>query len=623
MERVSLSNKGKGPKEEFADLVFSWSLEDINNEDLYKNRPFDIKIYLIFLTANTGRTDDFAVVACAYLKYYVGACLYLLITYLVSRLFQKYSIKAPTLLVEKIPLSFKSEDNYLGSYVFPFLEETRAKLASSMELLYKAPFAEVISFNECKLRGKLLYDVKVDYWRNRTLPGDIFVISDMKLETISDLQRAGRTWTFASFTTITEDENEDDSITTHFRIKASEDIEVKDGMWKSMFVVFLINITSSERIWNTLHMSINTKIIKKILCADSVFSYVLSHVEETCDRCYEHNNSQLAERFSTRLLSKLNESQTEAIMDSLQKMGCSHKTSVKLIWGPPGTGKTMTVSTMLFSLLRLNHRILTCAPTNVAIKEVASPVLKMVKESFKADSARDSLFCSLGDILLFGNEDQLKIGSDIEEIYLEYHVKRLVECLGPLTGWKHCLNSMIDFLEDCVSHYHIFVENELFKTKKLCEEGEPTEVEFKSFLGFARDRFKSTASPLRRCLFKFYTNLPKRYILEHNFQNMVSLINLLNSLEMLLFQANMVSEELEELLSHQETVEDTSEALVETSLLLLCMRQSKCLCVLRTLRLSLEELNLPSVLNRDSIMEFCFQTASLIFCTTSISYKLH
>ncbi|XP_059668939.1 uncharacterized protein LOC132314035 [Cornus florida] len=452
MERVSLSNKGKGPKEELADLVFSWSLEDINNEDLYKNQ------------------------------------------------------------VEKIPLSFQSEDNYLGSYVFPLLEETRAELASSMEILYRAPFAEVISFNECKLHGKLLYDVK--------------------------------------------------------------------------------------------------------------FSYVLSHVEETCDCCYGHNNSQLAERFSTRLLSKLNESQTEAIMDSLHKMECRHKTSVKLIWGPSGTGKTMTVSMMLFSLLKLNHRILTCAPTNVAIKEVASRVLKMVKESFKADSARDSLFCSLGDILLFGNEDQLKIGSEIEEIYLEYLVKRLVECLGPLTGWKHCLNSMIDFLEDCVSHYQIFVENELFMAKELCEEGEPTEVEFKSFLEFARDRFKSTALPLRRCLFKFCTNLPKRYILEHNFQNMVSLINLLDSLEML-FQENVVSEELEELLSRQETVEDTSEALVDTSLLLLCMRRSKCLSVLRTLRLSLEKLNLPSVMNIDSIMEFCFQRASLIFCTASISYMLH
>ncbi|XP_059624937.1 uncharacterized protein LOC132268175 [Cornus florida] len=562
MERVSLSNKRKGPKEELTDLVFSWSLEDINNEDLYKNQ------------------------------------------------------------VEKIPVSFQSEENYLGSYVFPLLEETRAELASSMEILYRAPFAEVISFTEFKVRGKLLYDVKVDYWRNRfndrakepyrTLPGDIFVISDVKPVTISDLQRVGRTWTFASVTNITEDENEDDSTTTHFRIKASKDIEV--GMWKSMFVVFLMNITTSKRIWNTLHMFTNMKIIKNILGTESV-------VEENCDRCsLNNNNSQLSEIFSTRLLSKLNESQTEAIMASLQKMECIHKTSVKLIWGPPGTGKTMTVSVMLFSLLRLNHRILTCAPTNVAIKEVASRVLKMVKESFEAESERDSLFCSLGDILLFGNDGRLKIGSDIEEIYLEYRVKRLVECLGPLTGWKHCLNSMIDFLEDCVSHYHIFVENELIKTKELHEEGEPTEVEFKSFLEFARDRFKSTASPLRRCLFIFCTHLPKHYILEHNFQNMVSLINVLDSLEMLFFQENVVSEELEELLSRQETVEDTSESFVDTSLLL-CIRRSKCL--LRTLRLSLEELNLPSVMNRDSVMEFCFRTASLIFCTASSSYKLH
>ncbi|XP_059650771.1 uncharacterized protein LOC132296602 [Cornus florida] len=529
------------------------------------------------------------------------------------------------LAVEKIPVSFLSEENYLGSYVFPLLEETRAELASSMEILDTAPFAV---FKECKIYGELLYDVKVDYWRNtfndrakepyRTLPGDIFVISDVKPETISDLQRSGRTWTFASVTYITENENEDDSTITQFRIKASKDIEVKDGMQKSMFVVFLRNITRSKRIWNMLHKLTNMKIIKKILCTDSM-------VEETCDRCSGHNNSQLAERFSMRLLSKLNEPHTEAILASLHKMECNHKTYVKLIWGPPGTGKTMTVSVMLFSLLSLNcHRILTCAPTSVAIKEVASRVLKMVKESFEAESRGDYLFCPLGDILLLGNEDRLKIGgSDIKDIYLDYRVKRLEECLGICEeGWKHCLDSMIDFLENCVSQYHIFVENELIKAKELCKEGEPTEVELKSFLEFARDRFKSTASPLRSCLFIICTHLPKHYIPEHNFQNIVSVFNLLDSLEKL-FQENVDSEELEEILSRQETVEDTSESLVDPSLLLLSRKQSKCLSVLRTLQLSLEELNLPSVTIRDSIMEFCFQRASLIFCTTSSSYKLH
>ena len=100
--------------------------------------------------------------------------------------------------MDKIPESFLSVKDYFGAFVFPLLEETRAELASCMDVIHGAPFAEVISLNESKPHGASLYDVKVDYWKNKfsdrgkepykTLPGDIFIISDAKPETVSDLQ---------------------------------------------------------------------------------------------------------------------------------------------------------------------------------------------------------------------------------------------------------------------------------------------------------------------------------------------------------------------------------------------------------------------------------------------------
>ncbi|EOY01172.1 P-loop containing nucleoside triphosphate hydrolases superfamily protein [Theobroma cacao] len=93
----------------FIDAVFSWSLEDIFNDNLYKDQ------------------------------------------------------------VEKIPVSFQSTEHYLGSYVLPLLEETRAAIRSAMESIARAPYAEVTYLNEAKPHGTLSFDVNVDYWRNRTV----------------------------------------------------------------------------------------------------------------------------------------------------------------------------------------------------------------------------------------------------------------------------------------------------------------------------------------------------------------------------------------------------------------------------------------------------------------------
>ena len=167
--------------------------------------------------------------------------------------------------MERIPESFESVKHCLGSYVYPLLEETRAQIHSSMEIIWRAPFVEVSSFEESKPYGTKVYEVKVDSWTNRfrergkepykTLPGDLFILADPKPETVSDLQRAGRSWAFVSVTKITEDDNEDDFNCTFFKVKASKEFELNNGMQTSLFVVFLGNLTTNRRIWKALHMS--------------------------------------------------------------------------------------------------------------------------------------------------------------------------------------------------------------------------------------------------------------------------------------------------------------------------------------------------------------------------------
>ncbi|GKF93835.1 hypothetical protein Tco_0283535, partial [Tanacetum coccineum] len=110
---------------------------------------------------------------------------------------------------------------------------------------------------------------------------------------------------------------------------------------------------------------------------------------------------------------------------------------------------------------------LVCAPTDVAIIQLASRMLRLVRESCKITTASGDYFDPVGDVVLFGTNERLNVSTDIEEIFLEHRVKRLVEFLGPVTGWKHCIRSMVDLLENCVSKYHMFEKILKIKNKEM------------------------------------------------------------------------------------------------------------------------------------------------------------
>ncbi|KAL8483069.1 hypothetical protein ACS0TY_025932 [Phlomoides rotata] len=527
--------------------------------------------------------------------------------------------------VKKIPESFESVDQYLASYVFPLLEETRFELASALETVYNAPYAEVTYFRELRHeRGS--YSVKVERWENRTsdrgkdpyrtLPGDFVLLSVLRPENVSDLMCAGWSYTFANVTTIYEDEHEsgDNSTLCGFKLKTADGIDFENVKCESLYVIHLRNITTQKRIWSALRMRRNLGIIEKVLTKND-------KGHEHCEICPYECNTEVDEKFGSTLLSALNESQRGSILATLRKIGCSHQPSVELIWGPPGTGKTSILSALLYILLKMKVRTLVCAPTNIAITELVSQVAVHVRKSFKSDTEKSHMPCPLGDMLVFGNKDNLKVGSDIQEILLDYRVERLLDYLVPSTGWKHCISTMLDFLEDCVSHYQIFVENEKIKSNDL-PDAEVQQCVSQSFLEFARVRFTHVASPVRQCLLTLFTHLPRSFIQEENYQSIVQLISLLGNLEMLLFKDNMTSSELEMIFLQQTVIgPDSLVDTLDTSSLQYI--RSQCRSILRSLQASLSKLGLPLVTAKNSTSEFCLQKASLVFCTISSSFKLH
>ncbi|KAM6546583.1 hypothetical protein CsatB_027319 [Cannabis sativa] len=541
----------------FTDTVFSWSFDDVFNHDLYTNK------------------------------------------------------------VKKIPGSFRSVEDYLESYDNPLFEETRAELHSSMEMMHRAPFAEVISFEEALLNGKKLYQVRVSSWRNvssnggresyKTIPGDIFVLANSKPENVKDLQREGMSWTFLSLV-----DHQGGVNTTQFKVKASKGFkhETMKQQSSSLYVIFLVNVMPQIRIWEALHMSPNLKMINEVLCN--------SGAKIQCDGCSELSNGFWDEKWKeNNLCSELNESQSIAVFSCLHMIDCKNKSSVQLIGGPPGTGKTTTTSTVLVNLLRMNCKTLVCTPTNVAISEVASCLLRLV-----LDAEGNDLFCSLGGILLFGATEKLNINSHIQEMYLDYRVQKLGECFGSF-GWKKWFPSMINLLENSVSQYHSFLQNELTEERG---ESNVTRVEkkgkVKSFLEYMRETFDSTSSELKRYISIICRHTAKSYISEKNFQDMVSLDRSLVTFESSLLQENVESEVLEELFSHPEVTQYESHSYADEIYLFLFQERSECLSLLRDLYNSLNRLDISCFKDKHAIKNFCFERALLILCTVSNSSRL-
>lgn len=326
-------------------------------------------------------------------------------------------------------------------------------------------------------------------------------------------------------------------------------------------------------------------------------------VQECCKLCPPEMKKILEDKI--RLPLSLNKSQLEAIVECIFKSQCDHRSSVEHVWGPPGTGKTRTLTVMLWSLLQLKCRTLMCCPTNVAILEVASRVIKLAKDDC-------SSLCGLGDMLLYGNVDQTAYV--IEEICLNYRVERLFEFLAEGTGWKHCITAMIELLEDCVSKYKNYCDKKNVKdSHKYANDGD-------SFLNFIRDSFIATASSIRNCISTIHTHLPKTFIREYNFEDMVALMTLLDSFQSFLFQTNLVGEELKEAYLFEGNFE--SQPHIDTNILKFLHVRRECVRFLRSLMSALDGLHLPKC-DKDSIEEFCYRMASLIFCTASSSYKLH
>jgi superfamily I DNA and/or RNA helicase len=265
---------------------------------------------------------------------------------------------------------------------------------------------------------------------------------------------------------------------------------------------------------------------------------------------------------------------------------------VKLIWGPPGTGKTKTISATLWALKSLKCRTLMCSPTNISVVGVCTRLLQDLKDLNEyADT--DGLPNSFGDIVLLGNKQKMD-SNNIQEILLDYRVDQLVNCFSSSSGWKNRIVSLISLLEDfgrtgpsCLQDFH--------------------------------KQFGELAIDLKECILNLWIHLPKRCFSPEVVRNILELLDLLKTMCDLLSSEDFTYDYSKRgfyVLSAGESISSKHVSLATKWV----EARFKCLELLKSLKISFD---LPVNVSKSWARNYCMHNATLIFCTVSSSYHIH
>jgi len=378
----------------------------------------------------------------------------------------------------------------------------------------------------------------------------------------------------------------------------------------------------------------------------------------------------------------LNKAQEEGVLSCLAARECSHKNTVKLIWGPPGTGKTKTVGSLLFTLLRRKCRTLTCAPTNVAVLEVTSRFVRLVMDSI------DYHTYGLGDIVLFGNRKRMSIEDrdDLLDIFLDYRVNILARCFAPLSGWKHHLELVIRLLEIPEEQYREYLkceekrdyeidDDDCLKEKdelrviasqqtnegktnisqdpKICKQNEwmkiinrtlresrlsfkeankskydkqekkdflfpENKIERLTFHNFFTKKLNYIRRRMRTFAVDMCTHLPTSFISLRAVKSLFECLDWLKVLFEVLSNNSIIDHEFKDAISI--SIGDHNRGSCSTWQAKLCITRKECLKMLKSLQ---NMFILPDFCDEYSIKNFCLRRSRMLFCTAASSARLH
>ncbi|KAL8046966.1 hypothetical protein ABFX02_08G208000 [Erythranthe guttata] len=489
-------------------------------------------------------------------------------------------------------------------------DEQPALIDLVFSCLHSAPTCEIFDVKKIS-NNNLFYSIVL--WRSRNSDdnprrykpefGDLIALTDVEPNCIDDLSTPGRPYSVA----LVQRMKNQESIT--ISILSSQPIVFeKCIIGKRLFAVHLTNMITNMRIWKSLHPGFggNRNIINSVLSTNP-------SLEEKCTLCSFTETESLRVSKSRENINSfgLDDSQKAAVLNCIALTECRHENRVKLIWGPPGTGKTKMVASLLFALLKMKCRTLTCAPTNVAVVGVTKRLMSCLSGTLEYDTY------GLGDIVLFGNGERMKIDEheELYDVFLENRVSVLAHCFAPLVGWKGCLDQMMSLLEDPqVQYLHYFEQQK--EINKKDEDDEEMENTGKS------ENLKETSK--RDSLKKLVIQNKRDNKKKKSKQNASSREKGKSKCDEVKISMTFDDFFTKKFLVLRKKLFVCTTGLythLPTSYLPLgVVKNMICLKVLKLLRLTF---SVPNFIDDPKIKNFCLTNACVLFCTVSSSVKLY
>lgn len=217
--------------------------------------------------------------------------------------------------------------------------------------------------------------------------------------------------------------------------------ENEDGVDWVMFIFTGAPTIPIERIYNGL-LNYDFPADQRFhheLCECSTTNGLTESSSTTMSELDHYHSNQL-------MLSKLNPSQRDAILTVFSSLLLKIGPRIQIIHGPPGTGKTATLVSLIGTVLSCemeSYKVIACAPTNQATCELARRSLTLTHPS--------NSHVKLHQLVLVGNRDRLIMTAEGKEdsMYIHSRVKRIHEAMS---GWHAVTTAIV---------YQLFVSQQI------------------------------------------------------------------------------------------------------------------------------------------------------------------